>query len=245
MQRPEPFDVRLVSARALTPGVRELGFERLDGQTVRFEPGQWVNLWLSKGDEPELKRAYSIASPPDGSPRFTLAVTRVEGGPASTRLHQLALGEELRVVGPNGFFTRAADEVAPALYVATGTGLAPLRSMLHAATRAATHAPQWLLFGTRHEGDILYRDELTELAARAPGVRYEVTLSRGGDAWKGRRGYVQTHVSALFEELAATSGGALPHVYVCGLDKMVSAVRDLARGELGVDRKRVHTERYD
>lgn len=241
MPRAEPFDIRLVASRALAPGVRELHFERVDGAAMEFEPGQWVNLLFSKADEPELKRAYSIASPPDGTSGFRLAVTLVPGGPASSRLHALREGETLRAIGPNGFFTRAGDDPSPALYVATGTGLAPLRSMLLAAVAARSTAPQVLLFGTRHEEDILYRDELAEI----PGLRYEVTLSRGDASWSGRRGYVQTHVRELYGALAAAPSVAPPHVYICGLDRMVSAVRDVVRDELGVPRKQVHGERYD
>jgi CDP-4-dehydro-6-deoxyglucose reductase len=245
MPRAEPFDIRLVSARALAPAVRELCFERVDGAPMDFEPGQWVNLLFSTADEPELKRAYSIASAPDGSPGLRLAVTRVSGGPASSRLHALEVGETLRAIGPNGFFTRPGDDPAPVLYVATGTGLAPLRSMLHAALAAGSTAPQVLLFGTRHEEDILYRDELSALAAEVPQLRYEVTLSRAEASWSGRRGYVQSHVRELYGALAEASAFPAPHVYVCGLDRMVSAVRDVARDELGVPRKHVHTERYD
>jgi CDP-4-dehydro-6-deoxyglucose reductase, E3 len=69
--------------------------------------------------------------------------------------------------------------------------------------------------------------------------------SRGGTSWTGRRGYVQAHVPELYRELSAQAGGAAPHVYFCGLDRMVSAVRELARGELGIPRKHVHVELYD
>jgi CDP-4-dehydro-6-deoxyglucose reductase, E3 len=252
VRKPEAFDVRLVAARKLTPFVRELVFERADGSPLLYDPGQWVNLVLPL-PEGEVKRAYSIASAPDGSGRFELAVTLVEGGPGSAFLHALPEGTELRAIGPHGLFTRSGDEMTPSLFVATGTGVTPLRAMMQAALASGGAAPLWLLFGARYEEDILYRSEFTALAARAPHVRYMVTLSRAqedasasaGQGWTGARGYVQAHVPSLYRELAAMSGAALPHIYVCGLERMVKAVRDLARGELGVDRKHVHTERYD
>jgi ferredoxin-NADP reductase len=241
---PEVFDARLIATRHLSPSVRELVFERADGKPMEFAPGQWVNLLLSLPSG-EVKRAYSIASPPDGTPRFELAVTRVVGGPASEHLHAIPEGTLVRAVGPQGFFTRGPDELAPALFVATGTGVTPLRSMITAAVRASSRAPLWLLFGARHEEDILYRAELSAFAAENPSFRYAVTLSQPGPAWQGLKGYVQLHVPELYAALKASAAPELPHVFICGLDRMVKVVRDLARNELGVDRKLVHQERYD
>ncbi|UQA59309.1 ferredoxin--NADP reductase [Polyangium aurulentum] len=243
MRRPETFEARLVAAKNLTPWVRELVFERADGPLL-YDPGQWVNLVLPL-PEGEVKRAYSIASAPDGSPRFELAVTRVQDGPGSSFLHEIPEGTTLHTIGPHGLFTRAPDDPTPALFVATGTGVTPLRAMLQAALAAGSTAPMWLLFGARYEEDILYREELDGWARRHPNVRYAITLSRAADGWAGARGYVQGHVPELYRELAAVCGTAAPHVYVCGLERMVKSVRELVRGELGVDRKHVHTERYD
>jgi ferredoxin-NADP reductase len=234
------FEAILESARMVTPSVRALIFRRADGAPMTFSPGQWVNLMLPH-DGAELKRSYSIASPPDGGSRFEIDVTRVLGGPGSEKLHSIEVGQSLRAIGPSGLFVRDAASTKPALFVGTGTGVAPLRSMLRAATNASSTTPMWLLAGFRHEEDILYRDELGALAADHPNVRMEVTLSKGGDAWTGRRGYVQDHLPALVTELGAPD----VEVYICGLDRMVKSVRDLCRGPLGLGRKQVHQERYD
>jgi ferredoxin-NADP reductase len=244
VRTPETFDARLAQARDLTPWVRELVFERADGRALEFDPGQWVNLVLPL-PEGEIRRAYSIASAPAGSPRFEVAVTRVEDGPGSQYLHRIPEGTVLSAVGPHGLFTRAADDETPSLFVGTGTGVTPLRAMMQAALARGTKAPMWLLFGARYAEDILYRDELETWTQRHPNVRYAVTLSRGDDAWTGLRGYVQAHVPALYRELSMLTAPEPPHVYVCGLERMVKTVRDLCRHELGVDRKHVHTERYD
>jgi CDP-4-dehydro-6-deoxyglucose reductase len=247
MPLPPPFDARLVATRTLTPHVRELTFERTDGSPMAFEPGQWVSLALplaSASDALPAKRSYSIASAPDGSPRFEIAVTRVASGRASTWLHAIEPGIVLPFLGPHGFFTRRPLDAAPSLFVGTGTGVTPLRSMLRAAIAAGSQTPMWLVFGTRHEEDILYEGELRAIANEHPFVRYEVTLSQPHSSWTGRHGYVQAHVRALWEELAARAGQA-PHAYVCGLTRMVSSVRDLLRKEMSLARELVHTERYD
>lgn len=243
MKKAENFDVRIVSARLIAPAVRQLVLERVGEGIVDFDPGQWVNLVLPLpgGD---VRRAYSIASEPDGSNRFEIAVTRVETGAGSKYLHDLPEGAVIAAIGPHGLFTRQAEDPNPALFVGTGTGVTPLRSMIRAALRHSSKAPMWLLLGVRYEEDILYREEMESLMKTHPELRFVVTLSRPGQTWSGAAGYVQQHVPALLRELEAKSGAA-PHVFVCGLERMVKSVRELCRGELGVDRKRVHTERYD
>ena len=241
---PETFDTRLVTSRLIAPAVREMVLERTDGKPFLFDPGQWVNLILQLPDA-ELKRAYSIASEPTSTSRFELAVTRVTGGPGSIYLHDLPEGATVRTIGPYGLFTRPGADASPSLFVATGTGVTPLRSMIRAARAASSAAPLWLLFGARHEEDVLYRGEFEELARTHPDARYEITLSQPAEGWKGRRGYVQEHVGELFHAISALAAPAAVHVYICGLERMVKAVRERVQTELGVPRKQVHTERYD
>jgi ferredoxin-NADP reductase len=245
MPNPPAFEARLAHARPLSPTVRELSFERLDGAPLTFEAGQWVTLVLPL-PEGEVRRAYSIASSPSGTPRFDLAVTQVEAGSASTYLHRLEPGATLTAIGPQGFFTRPVDGAlpCPALFVGTGTGVAPLLSMLRAALNRGSTTPLCLLFGVRSRQEILYREELEVLAKTHSHLQVDVTLSRPEAEWPARRGYVQLHVRELYESLAAKSQGA-PHAYVCGLERMVGAVRDVLRNQMGLPRQLVHSERYD
>jgi CDP-4-dehydro-6-deoxyglucose reductase, E3 len=236
----ETFTATVVSHRTLAPGVREVTFERDDGAPVVFVAGQWMNLELAE-KVGELRRAYSIASPPDGTGRFELAVTRVEGGPGSTKLHSMDVGAKVSVTGPQGIFYR--KERGPSLFVATGTGFTPLRSMLKDALAKGDDSPMRLIFGVRTPEDRIYVDELRALEEKHPNLRAFFTLSRPpAQGWDGRTGYVQTHVRELYEELARSGR---TNVYICGLQKMVSAVRDLLRKEMGLERQQVHSERYD
>lgn len=225
----------------LSPSVRSFVFRSEDGAPIDYLAGQWMKLYLPGG----LDRDYSIASAPvpvgePGSDRFELAITRVEGGAGSAALFALAPGTRVDALGPNGLFVREdRHRDVPAIYVATGTGLAPIRAMLHEELRRDEPHAQVLVFGCRTEDDLLYRAELEALTVAHPRFRYLPTLSRASDAWPARRGYVQTHLPALRAEL----GDA--HVYVCGLGKMIDDVRAVLKTELGVDRRFIHTERYD
>lgn len=245
LPKPRRRPVQLISARPLSGLARELTFAVTDAEPFDYVAGQWVDLEVDvSGPVPEPgKRAYSIASAPHPTARdrFEVAVTRVEGGPVSTALHALQVGAHLTMVGPSGLFTRERAPVdAPSVFVGTGTGLSPFRAMIHDELRARPEGvPMTLLFGCRTEADILWRDEMEKLASKYSRFRYEVTLSRPEASWTGRTGYVQTHLHELVD-------AQLPlHVYICGLTRMVTEVRHVLKEELKLDRKQVHSERYD
>jgi NAD(P)H-flavin reductase len=138
--------------------------------------------------------------------------------------------------------------------IATGTGIAPFRSMLVGMFESGNGIPDamerpasppvnpsaqfWLLFGARYEQDIYYREEFERLAAEHSNFHFMPTLSRGGPEWKGLRGYVQEHVREIVGSRTDMQA------YICGLDKMVSANRKLLRS-LGWDRKSIRYEKYD
>ncbi len=245
MQLPETLKVRLVHARTVTPRVRELTFERVDGAPFVFEAGQWVQVTFPLLDAKgrPLRRSYSISSvPTDDSPRFELVVTKVDDGRGSTFLHELAEGGELEVRGPQGVFTRDLETPHPALFIATGTGIAPFRGMLHEALRANETSPLHVLFGVRTTADALYREEFERLAAQHPNVTFELSLSRPDAGWIGLTGYVQTHTRTRWEALAQKGQ---PQAYLCGVRKMLDEVRAVLRKELAIDREFVHVESYD
>lgn len=235
----------LSDAYLLAPAVRVLRFDVLGDEPFGYVAGQWVDLYVDvvgvDGRREEVKRSYSIASAPPAHPSrsFELAVTLVDGGPVSSALHALPIGAEIVISNPSGFFTRAHPEGAHVVYVGTGTGLSPLRAMLHEEIEGPRARTMTLLFGCRVEADILWREEIEALAARDRRLGYEVTLSRAPESWPGRRGYVQAHLAELVRAEAPV------HVYICGLSKMVKEVRRILKEEIGFDRKQVHSERYD
>jgi ferredoxin-NADP reductase len=182
-----------------------------------------------------VTRAYSIASPPDGK-RFALCLNRVEEGLVSPRLFDLVPGEQLEVQEPLGYFTLRHAE-RPAVFVATGTGIAPFRSILFAALPQAPAIT--LVFGVRYPQGLLYNGEFESLAKSYRQFRYIPTVTRPNESWRGAVGRVQTH---LDEALAHHD--TAPDVYVCGLKEMVDDVRALLK-QKGFDRKRIIYEKYD
>lgn len=233
------FAARLKESKSLSDYTKHLEFAVENAVRFGFVPGQWISLKQSKPDGEEITRAYSIASPPDGN-RFALCLNRVQDGFMSNYLCDLKEGTEIQGQGPFGNFT-LRPPLRDTLFIATGTGIAPYRAMLHwllADESRHQNKTFWLLFGSRYEADLYYHDEFQELAAQHPNFNYLPTLSRGGPEWNGLRGYVQAHVPRIVGNRSDM------HAYLCGLDKMVTANRDLLKS-FGWDRKSILYEKYD
>jgi len=235
----QTLHARLAQSTSLSDFTKHLEFEVEGAGHFGFVPGQWLSLTHTTPDGEELTRAYSIASPPDGN-RFAFCLNRVQDGFMSNYLCDLVPGAKISGQGPFGNFI-LRPPLRDTLFVATGTGIAPFRSMLHwllADRERHQYKKFWLLFGSRTEKDIYYHEEFLQLAAKHNNFDYLPTLSRGADDWKGLRGYVQEHVPGI------VSGRTDMHAYVCGLGKMVSANRELLK-QLGWDRKSILYEKYD
>lgn len=234
----QTFTAHLTRSLALSDFTKHIEFE-VEASAFGFVPGQWLSLQQSKPDGEEITRAYSIASAPNGG-KFAFCLNRVQDGFMSNYLCDLPQGAVIQVKGPFGSFI-LRPPLRDTIFIATGTGIAPYRSMLHwlfADTERHHNKQFWLVFGSRTQRDIYYHDEFLQLAAEHPNFHYMPTLSRGSDNWPGLRGYVQEHIRKLAE------GRSDMHAYICGLEKMVTANRELLKS-LGWERKSILYEKYD
>jgi ferredoxin-NADP reductase len=229
-----------------------------------FTAGQFISAVAPDNHGKQQTRAYSIASAPREN-HFDLCVNRVENGFFSNHLADLPEGATVQVHGPHGHFV-LGQPVTDSIFVATGTGVAPMRAF--AQWLFPEDGPDrsggkdiWLVYGTRYETDIYYQEEFEALDRRVPNFHYLPTISRAQDAWTGLRGHVQPHISKIVKERAARLGQHLPappvdpaipaselsfdiYVYICGLNFMVSEVRDLMT-RYGWHKKQIVFERYD
>jgi len=234
----QTISARLVESRPLSVFTKHLEFE-VAAEKFGFVPGQWLSLKETNAQGEEITRAYSIASAPSGN-RFALCLNRVQDGFMSNHLCDLAEGSQVEAQGPFGNFI-LKPPLRDTIFIATGTGIAPYRGMLRwlfADPSRHLEKQFWLIYGNRTPADIYYHDELQKLAAEHPHFHYMPTLSRADESWPGLRGYVQDHVKPFAE------GRTDLHAYICGLEKMVTANRELLKS-LGWDRKSILYEKYD
>jgi len=161
----------------------------------------------------------------------------VEEGIFSPHLFDMKPGDSVEMTPPLGFFViRNPDR--PAVFVATGTGIAPFRPMVPEYLSHPEAKDLTLIFGVRYEPSLYYRDEFAGLAERHPNFHFWPTLSRPDPTWTGRAGHVQPHL------LEAIGDRRDLDVYICGMKAMVDDVRAIAK-ELGFDRKQIIFEKYD
>jgi ferredoxin-NADP reductase len=202
--------------------------------------GQHVDVRLTAEDGYQAQRSYSIASAPEDA-AVKLTVERLEDGEVSPYLtDELRRGDQLELRGPiGGYFAWHTQDGGPLLLVGGGSGLVPLMSMIrHRAARSSTVDAR-LLLSARSRDDVLYRDELTELAA-GDGLAIHQTLTRQTpDGWRGFQG----RVSADMLRDVGPAPAARPRIYVCGPTAFVERAAELLV-ELGHDASAIHAERF-
>jgi ferredoxin-NADP reductase len=233
------FTARLLECRDLSDSTKHFRWEVEEAHKFDFHAGQFVSM-LADHDGREITRAYSIASAPRGDNKFDLCLNRVPDGFFSNFLCDLRAGDEVRFHGPHGYFT-LKHPVRDSFFVATGTGIAPIRGMLHWLLEDSSRHDNRefsLVFGVRYQQDLYYDEEFRALEQDHPNFHYVPTLSRDNPGWSGARGYVQEHVESL------ATGRTDMDAYICGLKEMVKANRDLLK-RLGWDRKSILYERFD
>ena len=209
-----------------------------------FKPGQFVTLDLPIHEKKNKRwRSYSIASWPDGSNIFELVIVYMEDGAGTAYLfNEIKEGDELTFRGPVGVFTLPEVLETDYYLICTGTGIAPFRSMLHSiALQNVPHKNVYLIFGTRKKENLLYYEELKNLAANNPGLYYIPVLSR--EDWEGASGYVHQIYKDLINQKKI--GDALPpaHFYLCGWKNMIDEAKATIV-ELGYEKKEIHQEIY-
>lgn len=234
------YTARLRQSVPLSEATHHLEFEVEELSQFQFAPGQFVSM-QAEHDGREITRAYSIASAPKHSRVFDVCLNRVKDGFFSNLLCDLPPGSEVKFRGPHGYFV-LKNPVRDSVFIGTGTGIAPLRGMLHWLFEepSRNHGHEfWLVFGARYRPDLYYDDEFKEFGAEYPNFHYVPTLSRPDESWTGARGWVQEHVQDIVDARKDMDA------YICGLKDMVKANRDLLIKHLGWDRKSVLYERFD
>ena len=218
---PERRRASVVAADPLCHDVHRLVLA-LDGETpLAFRPGQYLNVLLGDAGA----RSFSMASLPGGA-TVELHIRRIDGGYfTGPLLDALRPGDGLDVELPLGGFGYHDEDYRPIVMAATGTGIAPLRSMLASLLPSGDGPPVALYWGGRTRADLYLHDEFAAWAARYDTFSYTPVLSRADDAWGGARGYVQHAVLADHEDLSEHA------LYLCGSPRMIADAKRAFAGQ--------------
>jgi Na+-transporting NADH:ubiquinone oxidoreductase subunit F len=211
----------------MTPTIQAVFFKILAPEEgIKFKPGQYVQLLMPRHKNPDPEyRAYSLCSACADTHDVELLITKVPEGVVSGYVHEeLEVDDELTLIGPFGNFYYQ-DNTNDILMVATGSGLAPLRSILQHVEMEHIQRKVTLFFGARTPEDLLYHDELVERAERMENFTYIPVLSRTGegDKWEGEKGRVTDLIERHVQDNADLD------VYMCGNPAMIDSCDELLR----------------
>lgn len=216
----------------LTPTVKEFDLEL--EEDFDFKAGQFVNISFREG-ETLYRKPYSIASKPDGTSNISLCIKLVKDGKTTPVLFEKKEGFEVEVMGPLGLFTLEKSSKDNLLFIGTGTGVAPLKSMIEDELSRDNEKQLTLILGVRYENELLYKKEFEKLEEENPNFKFIQVVSRPTEEWEGRRGHVQDN----FDSIDVLNSEA----YICGLPIMVEEVMKKLQ-ELGIDEDCIHHEKY-
>jgi CDP-4-dehydro-6-deoxyglucose reductase, E3 len=229
----EDAEFTVAAKRQRTPVIAEL-LLRPAGPRLRYQPGQYV--LLGDPDAELVVRSYSIADFPRHDGLISLLVTRVPGGQLSSWVHDvLRPGDRVLLSGPYGSFTSAPGESAPVLFLAGGSGLAPVRALAEAALWCHAGTPAVVFFSARTQRDLIDDDRFRRWQCRHSAFRYLRTLTRvDGPPPTGR---IPAILGGWFGDLSGWQ------VYIAGAPGFVTACAAAAR-TCGARPGRVYTEEF-
>jgi CDP-4-dehydro-6-deoxyglucose reductase len=227
---------RIARLTPLAPDVMQV-FLRLPAvETLRFHPGQYLDVLLEGG----RRRSFSIASPPHDSELIELHVRRVPGGGFTERLFgAVESGALLQIEGPIGQFTYREGDT-PLLMIAGGTGFAPLKSMLRHILERNVERDIHLYWGARQPHDIYEEALVLDWVHRYPRLRFSAVLSESTSAGAGHRrlGWVHETVLADHRDLETFE------VYAAGPPAMIEAIR-ATFPDRGLRSERLYFDSFD
>ena len=231
MERGELYEMKVAESRRITPSIHKILLKK--PESFRFLPVQFTFLSLMTQEGMDT-RPMSIATSPT-RPNLEYAV-RVSDSSYKIAFSSLKAGDSVTVQGPYGDFI--LDTKRPAVLVAGGIGITPLKGMAEYAADRKLPIPVRLLYSNRTTDEIAYRSELEKLEKNNPNfaVSHTLTGENVPEDWHGLRGRINTEYLRK-----ASEGLERPNYYICGTPGMVKACYDLLH-RMNVPEKNVNYE---
>jgi CDP-4-dehydro-6-deoxyglucose reductase len=201
---------RVEKMERVTEDVMVLKLRLPANERLQFLAGQYIDILL-KDQKP---RSFSLANAPHDDELLELHVRNIAGGSFTSHVfNEMKERDILRIKGPLGTFFLREDSDRPIIFVASGTGFAPVKAIIEHALHIDVKRPMHFYWGVRKPADLYMLDKIKRWEAR--GVRFTPVVS--DEPWAGRTGLVH---QAVLEDYADLSGY---DVYACGAPVMVEA----------------------
>lgn len=234
-------EVLIKSIQTISANTKHFRLEFSDKYSLKFEAGQFVVLNLPINSS-FITRSYSIASAPSENGHFDLCISHKPGGVGTDYLfNQTKPGSIIQTSEPQGKFILDPKIDTDLFFIATGTGIAPFRSMIREIyINQIPHKRIFLIFGNRNFEDILYKDELEKLSISNPEFSFIPVLS-GININKNYNG-LRGRVHEVYTQFSKDLKGAV--IYICGAGNMVKETR-INLKNMGIDKNRIKYEMFN
>ncbi|MCL4375109.1 FAD-binding oxidoreductase [Patescibacteria group bacterium] len=242
------YQTNLVERKALTNDVIRCRFQLTSPAHLAFCAGQYVIMEVPQPDGALARRLYSIASAETTTDRFDLLVKLVPNGAGSVYLRGLAIGASVNFQGPAGqFYLR--DSHRPKLFLATGTGIAPMLALLEKLRVTGFPTPVKLLWGLATIKDVFYLAELKQLKQTDARFDFQIYLSRetslAAVSEPDRPDFGLGHIDVGLKSLVMSGSVLGEHdYYLCGRREMVETMRQTLTDQYRVPPGQVYFEKY-
>ncbi|MBO9513425.1 MAG: 2Fe-2S iron-sulfur cluster binding domain-containing protein [Variovorax sp.] len=216
------FSAKVYSNELAAPDISVLRLRLPAGQRAKFQAGQYLRMRMDDGST----RSYSMANPPHESDGVTLHIRHVPGGYFSTRVARIAPGAVLALELPFGHVALDPEDTRPIVFVAGGTGFAPVKSILDDMMRKRVQRPIALVWGVRDASGLYMRGAVERWRRQWPQLRFIPALS---DACDGAQDIQGVFMGRADQALQSAFDSLADHViHCCGSPPMVAAVRAAA-----------------
>ncbi|MDD2331439.1 MAG: FAD-binding oxidoreductase [Candidatus Cloacimonetes bacterium] len=235
------YRTKVIDIVDYTYDIKGITFQLIDPQRIDFKAGQYVQLESQPYGKVKQKavRAYSISSKPQDNGLIQLIIRLVPEGICTTWVHNhLKVGDEVFLTGPYGdFYIR--DTEADMIFVAGGSGKAPIKSMLEYLQVVGTKRKMTYFFGARTCKDLYLTDEMKAFEKVFPDFKYEPVVSQPcpEEGWEGKLGYIMPYFPEAIRDPKNTEA------YLCGSPGMLAAVQK-ALVELGVPQAKIYFDSF-
>ncbi len=225
----------------LTHDIKLFRLELVEPATMNYIPGQYVQLLApayEKSSE-EVYRAYSIASDPADEGVIDLIIRLVPGGICTTYcFERLKEGDDVKINGPYGEF-RLSETDAPIIFIAGGSGMAPIKCILHHMKNANNQRKAAYYFGANRVDELFLTDEMRQFESELASFRYVPVVARPeeGQKWDGQTGLVTEAVAREMENAADSEA------YLCGSPGMIDASIKVLK-DLGVKEDKIYYDKF-
>jgi ferredoxin-NADP reductase len=226
---PVTYEATIERIIEIAPETRSFFLRLPPTRPFAFAPGQFISCLLPVGDK-TIIRPYSIASSPEEAGRLEICLNLVPGGPGSHYLFSLDVGAAVCFTGPWGTFTLHQPPEAECVFIADGTGIAPIRPMVRRALAGASPHALHLHYAAPDAQHLLYAEEFTAAARAHPRFTFEPAFGTPLTDLIERRYVVADHDRSR-------------RFYICGVGNIVPQLRDLLR-HAGYERRAVQYERW-